>query len=246
MSTTISEKGYSVRLRNRREVAERTLAFEFEKPAGFSFRAGQFVELSLIDPQETDGLGNGRAFSIASAPQEDGLMFATRMRDSAFKRVLAAMDPGTAVRIEGPFGDLVLHNNPLRPAVFLAGGIGITPFRSMVVRAAREKLPHQIFLFYSNRRPADAPFLEELRQIEADNPNYKLVATITKPERSAHGWRGETGRIDADMLSRILRGAASPVYYIAGPPAMVSGLRAMLNKSGVDDDDIRTEEFAGY
>lgn len=246
MSATASVTGYSIRLQSRYEVAERTLGFRFYKPAGFTFKAGQFVEMALVDPPETDALGNTRAFSIASAPHEDGLIFATRMRDSAFKRALAAMNPGAVVRIDGPFGDLVLHNNPLRPAVLLAGGIGITPFRSIALRAAKENLPHQVFLFYSNRRPADAPFLEELRGLEAENPNYRFVATMTEPEMSQYPWPGETGRITADMLSRFLKGAVSPIYYIAGPPAMVSGLRAMLNSSGVDDDDIRTEEFAGY
>ncbi len=246
MSATASPTTFLVRLQGRKEVAERTIAFQFEKPAGFNFKAGQFVELNLIDPPETDAEGNGRAFSIASAPHEDVLMVATRLRETAFKRVLAAASLGTVVRVEGPFGDLVLHNNAARPAVCLAGGIGITPFRSMVLRAAREKLPHRIFLFYSNRRPEDAPFQDELRDLEALNPNYKFVGTVTEPEKSRHPWRGETGRITAGMMSRFLKSAASPIYYVAGPPGMVSGLRAMLNNSGVDDDDIRTEEFAGY
>jgi ferredoxin-NADP reductase len=227
-------------------VADRTVAFEFEKPPGFTFKAGQFIEVTLINPLETDAEGSTRAFSIASAPHEDFLLVATRMRDTAFKRVLAAMELGATVRIEGPFGDLVLHNNPARAAVLLAGGIGITPFRSIVLRAAREKLPHHIVLFYSNRRPEDAPFLEELRNIETQNPNYRFVGTITEPEKSRHPWRGETGFITADMLSRHAKDVVSPVYYIAGPPAMVSGLRAMLNGKGVDDDDIRIEEFGGY
>lgn len=246
MSTAASVKGYQIRLQSRCEVADRTLGLQFDRPGGFSFKAGQFVEMTLVDAPETDALGNGRAFSIASAPHEDGLMFATRVRDSAFKRALAAMNPGAVVRIDGPFGDLVLHNNSRRPAVLLAGGIGITPFRSIALRAAREKLSHQIFLFYSNRRPTDAPFLEELRGLEAANPNYRFIATLTETQEPQYSWSGETGRITAGMLSRFLKGAVSPVYYIAGPPAMVSGLRAMLNGSGVDDDDIRAEEFAGY
>ena len=246
MSTAASVKGYRIRLQSRCEVADRTLGLQFDRPAGFSFKAGQFVEMTIVDAPESDALGNGRAFSIASAPHEDGLLFATRMRDSAFKRALAAMNPGAVVRIDGPFGDLVLHNNPRRPAVLLAGGIGITPFRSIVLRAAKEILPHQIFLFYSNRRLTDAPFLEELRALETANPNYRFVATMTEPQTPQYPWRGERGRITADMLSRFLKDAVSPVYYIAGPPAMVSGLRAVLNSLGVDDDDIRVEEFAGY
>jgi ferredoxin-NADP reductase len=235
-----------VKLKDRREVAERTMAFDFEKPPGFTFRAGQFLELTLVDPPENDEEGNVRAFSIASAPHEEVLTVATRVRDTAFKRVLKNAPLGSAVQMEGPFGDLVLHNNPARPAVLLAGGIGITPFRSIVLRAAEEKLPHRIFLFYANRRPEDAPFLEELRALEPRNPNYKLVATMTELEKSSRPWRGETGRIDGKMLSKHVNAHGQPIYYIAGPAAMLNGLRAMLNAAGMDDDDIRAEEFSGY
>jgi ferredoxin-NADP reductase len=173
-------------------------------------------------------------------------MVATRMRDTAFKRVLGTMPLGSAVKIEGPFGDLTLHNNVKRTAVFLAGGIGITPFRSIVFRAAKEKLPHRIFLFYSNRRPEDAPFLDELQALEKENPNYKLVASMTEMAKSHRSWHGEVGQIDREMLLRYLKDAASPIYYVAGPPEMVKGLHKTINGAGVDDDNIRAEEFAGY
>lgn len=246
MSTAPVSPAYTVNLIDIREVAERTAAFRFEKPAGFKFKAGQFVEMTLIDPPETDAEGNARAFSIASAPQEDFLMFATRLRDTAFKRVLQHAAAGARVRVEGPFGNLVLHNNATRPAVLLAGGIGITPFRSMVVRAAQEKLPHRIFLFFTNRRPEDAPFLDELQALETPNPNYRCIATMTAMQNSRRQWKGETGLITKEMIGRYVKDADSPIYYVAGPPAMVSGLHQVLNGAGVDDDDIRTEEFAGY
>src|SRR5437016_3848230 len=137
------------KLVNRHEVAERTMAFRFEKPSNWTFKPGQFLDMTLLDPAETDAEGNVRSFSIASGPHEETLMVATRMRDTAFKRVLKTMPLGSAVKIEGPFGDLRLPNSASRAVVFLAGGIGITPFRSMLVWAAKEKLPHRIFLFYS-------------------------------------------------------------------------------------------------
>jgi len=173
-------------------------------------------------------------------------MVATRLRDTAFKRVLKDMPLETVVKIEGPFGTLTLHNNAKRTAVLLSGGIGITPFRSILFRAAKEKLPHRIFLFYSNRRPEDAPFLAELQALQKENSNYKLVATMNEMDKSHLPWHGETGLIDKEMLSRYLKDAVSPIYYIAGPPGMVKGLHTMINGTGVDDDDIRTEEFDGY
>jgi ferredoxin-NADP reductase len=236
----------NLKLQGRHEVAERTMAFQFEKPSGWTFKAGQSIDMTLINPPETDAEGNTRAFSIASAPHEDMLMVATRLRDTAFKRVLHSMPLGSEVKVEGPFGNLTLHNNAVRTAVILAGGIGITPFRSMVLRAAKEKLPHRIFLFFSNRRPEDSPFLEELQALERQNPNYRFIGTMTGMEKSHRQWKGETGYLNKEMLSKHLKGAESPIYYIAGPPAMVKGLHTMLNGAGVDDDDIRTEEFAGY
>ena len=236
----------AIKLKSREGVAEGTMAFRFEKPANWTFKAGQSVDMTLLDPPDTDSEGNTRAFSIASAPQEDTLMVATRMRDTAFKRTLNTLRLGSTVKIEGPFGNLTLHNNAAKAAVLLAGGIGITPFRSMVFRAAMEKLPHRIFLFFSNRRPEDAPFLEELQALEKQNPDYKLIATMTKMEKSKQAWNGETGLINEKMLSKHLKGAVSPIYYVAGPPGMVKGMREVLNKQGVDDDDIRTEEFSGY
>jgi ferredoxin-NADP reductase len=173
-------------------------------------------------------------------------MVATRLRDTAFKRVLKIVPLGTAVKIEGPFGNLTLHNNAARPAVLLAGGIGITPFRSILFRAAKEKLPHRIFLFYSNRRPEDAPFFEALQALEKENSNYKLIATMTGMEDSHKEWHGESGLINQELLARYLQNAVSPIYYIAGPAGMVKSLHTMLNEAGVDDDDIRTEEFVGY
>lgn len=247
MNATAAEPAYtSLKLRSRQEIAEGTMAFHFDKPANFTFKSGQALDMTLLDPPETDAEGNTRAFSIASAPHEDTLMIATRMRDTAFKRTLKTLPLGTALKIDGPFGDLTLHNNSAKTAVLLAGGIGITPFRSMVVRAAQEKLPHKIFLFFCNHRPEDAPFLEELQALEKENPNYKLIGTMTQPEKSKHPWKGETGFINERMLSQHLKDSQSPIHYIAGPPDMVKALHDVLTRAGVDDDDIRAEEFPGY
>ena len=222
------------------------MAFRFDKPAGWVFKAGQFLDMTLLKPAETDAEGNTRTFSIASAPHENTLMVATRMRDTAFKRVLKTMPIGTAVKIEGPSGDLTLPDDSARPVVFLAGGIGITPFRSMLVQAAHQKLPHRLFLFYSNRRPEDAPFLQELQALEKENPRYTLIATMSEMAASHRSWTGETGLIDQAMLSRHLSGVVSPLYYIAGPPGMVKALHAVLAKQSVNDGDIHAEEFDGY
>lgn len=237
---------YTTPLQKREQIAEGTMAFHFEKPAGFEFRPGQAVDWTLFNPPETDAEGNTRAFSIASAPFDPHLMIATRMRDSAFKRVLCTMPLGTQVKMDGPSGSFTLHKNSAKPAVFLAGGIGITPFRSIVRQASHERLPHQLYLFYSNRRPEDAPFLPDLEELARSNPNFHLLATMTEISKSSRSWSGETGCISPKMLSKYIPNLQGPIYYVAGPPAMVTAMRQILAQAAVDEDDIRTEEFAGY
>jgi len=231
---------------NRVEVAEGTISFHFEKPTGFDFKPGQSADLTLPNPPETDAEGNVRTFSIASAPFEDQLMFATRMRDTAFKRSLKKMPLGTVVKMDSAMGSFTLHKNSAKPAVFLAGGIGVTPFSSIVREADHDRAPHKLYLFYSNRRPEDAPFVEVLQNLEKTNPQFRFIATMTEMRRSKKTWNGETGRIDQEMLSKYLNELRGPIYYVAGPPALVSGMRKMLVASGVDEDDIRSDEFSGY
>ena len=237
---------YTTELVSKESVAEGTMAFHFRKPEGFQFRAGQAIDLTLMDPPETDAEGNTRAFSITSAPSDSDLVIATRMRDTACKRVLQAAKPGLQVKIDGPTGSLTLHKNSSKPAVFLAGGIGITPFRSMARDAAAQHLPHEIYLLYSNRRPEDAAFLNELQELARQNPHFHLIATMTDMDKSQKQWNGETGLLTAETLRKTLPAVNGPIYYIAGPPAMVAAMRQMLVNAGVDEDDIRTEDFAGY
>jgi ferredoxin-NADP reductase len=234
------------RLLRREPVAEGTMAFYFAKPPAFNHQAGQSLQMTLVDPPETDGEGNGRTFTIASAPHEPELMIATRMRDTAFKRVLKSAPIGLAVQIDGPNGEMVLHDDAARPAVFLAGGIGITPFLAMSRFAAEERRPHRLNLFYSNRRPEDAAFLPELQKMGQLNPNFHLIATMAEAEKSAQRWSGETGFIRRDLLERHLPDLKSPIYYFAGPPQMTMAMQQMLEGIGIDEQAMRYEEFYGY
>jgi ferredoxin-NADP reductase len=237
---------YEPKLVSRVEVAEGTMAFQFEKPSQFDFKPGQAADVTLPNPPETDSEGNTRTFSIASSPFENRLIFATRMRDTAFKRSLKRVPLGTPVKIDSAMGSFTLHKNSAKPAVFLAGGIGITPFLSILRQADHDRLSHKLYLFYSNRRPEDAPFLEALQMLEKSNPNFHLISTMTGMAQSQREWKGERGLINKEMLSKHLTNLQGPIYYLAGPPAMVTGMRKMLVGAGVDEDDIRTEEFAGY
>jgi ferredoxin-NADP reductase len=237
---------FTSKLNKKENLAEGTMGFYFAKPAGLQFKPGQYMDLTLIDPPETDAEGNIRSLSIAAAPEDEYLLFATRIRDTAFKRFLRSAAAGTEVKMEGPMGSFTLHNNSAKPAVFLAGGIGITPFSSIIRHAAHAKLPHKLYLFYSNRRPEDAAFMNILNEMAKADSNFRFIPSMSELSKSAQTWNGESGFINRDMLARNLPSLQGPIYYIAGPPAMVTAMRQMLNAAGVDEDDVRTEEFSGY
>jgi ferredoxin-NADP reductase len=236
----------NTKLIRKEQVAEGTMRFHFERPAGFEYRAGQSIDLTIVDPPETDAEGNTRAFSLVSIPSENEISMTTRLRDTAFKRVLQNLEAGAPLTIDGPFGSFTLHENTERAAVFLSGGIGITPFYSIIRDALERELPHKLYLFYSNRRPEDAPFMDELKELDTRHDTFTFIPTMTLMEKSSQPWDGETGYIDEAMVRRHIDGASNPVYYLAGPASMVAAMRKALNEMGVSNDDIRTEEFSGY
>ncbi len=240
------EKEVKVKLKliSKKEVASETMEFRFSKPTGFTFKPGQFADYTLINPPETDAEGNTRAFSLG-APCEDEIVFTTRMRDTAFKRNLKKMPIDTEVIIDAPYGSFTLQNNTKTPAVFLSGGIGITPMRSMIVQATHDKTAHKIFLFYANKTPNDAAYLDELTDVQKVNPNFKLIPSMTDSAGSKD-WKGETGFFTKEILQKYIGDLSQPIYYISGPKSMVTSIRKTLNEAGVDDDAIRTEEFSGY
>lgn len=236
---------YNARFADREEIAEGTMAFHFEKPEGFSFRAGQAIDLILPGPSD-DAQSSRHAFSIASAPDENRLTIATRMRDSPFKRTLGSLPAGTSVEIDGPFGALTLHNKRTRPAVFIAGGIGITPFVSILRQAGKDGLAQSFILIYSNRRPEDAAFLAELQALETRMASFQAITTMTRSSQSKQAWPGNSGPIDAGLLKRVAESLAAPIYYLAGPTTFVEAMRNLLNEAGIDEDDVRSESFYGY
>jgi ferredoxin-NADP reductase len=235
---------YNVKLTKKEPVARDTMAFHFEKPEGFTFRAGQYGNWTLIDPPETDAEGNTRSFSIVAAPYEPELVFATRLRDTAFKRVLRTLPLGSAVKLAAPYGDFTLHTTSTTPAVFLIGGIGVTPVRSMIAQATHDRTAHKLTLLHANRTPADVPFTADFERFAVNNPNFTFVPVVTG--EAPAGWNGEHGHIDAAMLARQIPELNAPIYYLSGPAGMVQAMRQLLVGLGVNEDTIKTEEFTGY
>ncbi|MGH7155318.1 MAG: FAD-dependent oxidoreductase [Acetobacteraceae bacterium] len=233
----------NVRLLRKRTVAEGTMAFHFAKPKGFEFRAGQFADYTLIDPPETDADGDTRGFSLVQAPYEPDLVAATRMRDTAFKRVLKNLPIGAEVKLDAPYGDFTLQKTESTPAVFIIGGIGVTPVRSMVAQATHDRTAHRILLLHAGRIPAELPLRDDFEQLAGDNPNFTYVMTVDSPPV---GWKGEHGRVDSAMVKRHVPDLRAPIYYLSGPEGMVKAMRALLVGLAINEDNIRTEEFTGY
>ena len=233
----------NVKLIKKETVAEDTMAFHFSKPAGFEFRAGQFADYTLIDPPETDAEGNTRGFSLVQAPFEPDLVAATRMRDTAFKRVLKDLPIGTELKLDAPYGDFVLHKTESTPAVFIIGGIGVTPVRSMVAQATHNKTNHRITLLHASKKPADLPLRTDFERLAKDNPNFTYLMTVESP---TDHWQGERGRVTAEMVKKYVPDLNKPIYYLSGPEGMVKAMRKLLVDLKVNEDNIRTEEFTGY
>lgn len=234
---------YSTRLIGSEPIADQTLAFHFEKPPEFNFRAGQAVDLILPQVDE-NGEPARHAFSLVSTPGEDRLTIATRLRRSRYKDGLRALAPGAAVLFEGPFGSLTLHNDAARDAVMIAGGIGITPFVSIIRHAVQQHPVRHLVVVYSNRRVEDAAYLNELQTLAGDYPGLNVIPTLTRSEAVPPAWAGHIGKIDGTLLTGIT--TRSPIYYLAGPPAFVETMQASLLDSGTDESDIRREGFYGY
>ena len=231
-------RGFRIPVVSSRALTPTAHAIQIEKPRGFTFRPTQFTVLRLMTSDGPDI----RRMSLASSPTRPRLEYAVRLSDSPYKKAFAALRPGDPVALFGPIGDFVLHET--RPAVLLAGGIGITPLKGMAEYAADKALPIPIRLLYSSRTEEEIAYRSELETLEKQNPHFRVLHTLT---RSAGGrWRGHTGRIDRKLLHEATDGLVDPVYYICGAPGMVSGTWQLLRELGTPEEEIEFEAFHGY
>ncbi|MGH2404528.1 MAG: ferredoxin--NADP reductase [bacterium] len=216
-----------------------THAIRLERPHGFRFKAGQHVMLQLATRDGEDD----RFLSIASSPTRDDLVLAVRRSDSPFKQAFAALAPGDQVTLVGPSGKFLLE--PAAPAVFVSGGIGITPIKSMVEQATDEGLSVPVVLVYGNRSPREIVFRDELDDLVRTNPHLRIAYTVDATS-GEEPWNGRTGHVDAAMIQEEAAGLEGAHYYTCGPPGMVAAIAGLLETAGVGKDRLHTENFTGY
>ena len=222
-----------------RELTPSAHGITLKKPASFSFLPTQFTFLTL----STDEGPDGRPMSLATSPTRPNLEYGVRVGDSPFKRAFASLRPGDKVVVEGPYGHYVLKED--RPAVLLAGGIGVTPLKGMAEYASDKRLSIPVRLVYSNRSEGEIAYRAELGELERRNPNFRVFHTLTGGSVTK-GWKGWVGRIDAQKLEEAAEGLQRPVYYVCGAPGMVSTMLGLLSERGVTQPDVMVEVFRGY
>jgi ferredoxin-NADP reductase len=229
-----------------REVAKGTLQVLFAVDDYPDYRPGAYFWVELPDRGDDDEKGLRRHISLVTSPTEtaaNGVVgLATRLRDTAFKRTLASLEVGDEVQVEEPKGSFLLPEETDVPYVFVAGGIGITTFRSMLRFIADKQLPYDVTLVYSNRDRESAAFLDELEELEEKIPGLRVVLTMTEDP----GWEGESRRIDPDLLREYVGDLTMPRFFTAGPPAMAEGVADALEAAGVPEAHVVAGKFSGY
>lgn len=222
-------------------------SFIFKPEYPITFIPGQFI--TLFNPHDnSDERGIKRHFSIASSPTEKNIMIATKIIDngSSFKKALLALEEGSNVEAGEPHGSFILPEDENNHCLFITGGIGITPVRSMVKYATDKKLNLKLTLLYSNVMSDEIAFYEFFNELKTHNPKLDIVYTITKPEELKQSWTGRVGRIDEALIREYMKNNLSNKFYISGPPQMVTAMLELLKSIGVDDQDIKRELFTGY
>ncbi len=233
------------RVKEKREVAKGTLLVVFDlQGEDVDYRPGQYFWVELPDRGHDDERGLRRHISVVTSPTEKGVLgLCTRLRDTAFKKTLAELEVGDEVDVEPPKGDYHLPEDTDRRYAFVAGGIGITVFRSMLRFVADTGAPYRIALVYSNRDRESTAFLDELQELERTLSDFRMLLTMTDDP----AWDGESRRLDAEVLRELLGAELGAfTFLVAGPPAMVESVAGELTAAGVPEEQVLASRFSGY
>lgn len=219
-------------LKEKEHLVDNVWAFRFEANQPFSWTAGQFVRVEL--PHDNpDKEGTKRWFTNSAAPYQGILQITTRVTDSTFKQALSKLSEGDSALqlLEKPHGDFVWQDSEL-PILFVAGGIGVTPFYSILKQRAHEQLPLNVTLIYGGRT-ADVPFREELEQWVASDSQFKVKYLIGTP-------------LTADSLATLQPDINESLVYLSGPEPMVESLGDQLKAHGLPEAQLKQDFFPNY
>ncbi len=225
------------KLVSKRKETENVMSFFFEpEDKMFKFKPGHFVNISFKN--DIDNLGN-RSFSIANSPTEENLMLTIKKVGSFTTKIFEA-NIGEEFVVLGPLGlPYIKDESEKVDYVFIAGGSGIVPFRSILYYSKDTNFKNKIYLFYSNRTEEDIIYKEELKKLKEKMENFVLIETLTREEKEGY----EKGRINSSMLKKYLDGFENKKYIICGPKGLVTGSIEMLKELNVDIKNIKTESW---
>jgi ferredoxin-NADP reductase len=234
-----------IRLKEKRTETSDVISFIFDLGGQpLSYIPGQFVFFELDALAFPDERGKRRHFTISSSPTEAGIvMFTTRLRGSGFKETLRHAEPGYELTMETPRGGFVMREGDTRPHVMVAGGIGITPYRSILRHAADLHTSLRATLLYFNRIEADIIFRQELDSLSSQMSTLRVVHALDEP---TSGWTGETSRLSEALLSKYAPNRQEPLFWLSGPPPMVNAYAEILLSFGIDAASIKKDSFTGY
>jgi len=233
-------------LRSKILIAKDTYDFWFAPDRALHFAPGQYLEWTLPN-NKSDSRGNRRYFTISSSPAEDGIAMGVKFNEngSSFKRRLLALNPGDTMAAGQLSGDFTIPGDPKTKLAFIAGGIGITPFRSMIRSAMDRQEPRSIVLFYANRKQEEIAYKEVWDEAQKQL-QIKTVYTLTDASSVPEGWKGYTGHFSEDMIRRELPDFPERRFYLSGPRSMITVCERLLKKMGVPGNHIKTDFFPGF
>lgn len=227
-------QSFTSKLIKKEQLTQDTYSFYFERPSSFEFIPGQYIKV-VLNIKNPDDRGTSRFFSLPSSPTErDHLMITTRILQSSFKKTLGNLTINTGVQMRGPHGAFILDEKDTKGKVYLAGGIGITPARSMLVymRDKNLNIPFTLMASFTSRE--EIIFFDELNPIL--NEFRKIIYIVTS----------EQGRIDEEKIRKNVPDLLDPLFYISGPAGFVEAMEKLVKSLGVPEENIKSEDFPGY
>lgn len=234
-------------LKEQTKLASHLQEFVFTSSQKFAFQPGQYLEWTL-PLKRTDGRGNRRYFTIASSPTEQEIKLGVKIEEangSTFKKQLSEMKKDDMLAAGQLSGDFTMPKDTSKKLLFIAGGIGVTPFRSMMKYLVDKGEKRDIVMLYTTPHPDELAYIPVFDEAES-KLGVKVIYVITRDENAPQDWKGKKGRINEDMLKEVAPDFKERIAYLSGPNAMVDSYKSLLHQVGVNWKNIKADYFPGY